>query len=46
MPCIVLEEIGGEALTENVAIITYLAERFPEAWLEPEGLKFKPPPRL
>ncbi|NHN39134.1 glutathione S-transferase family protein [Pseudomaricurvus alcaniphilus] len=29
--------IDGEALTENVAIITYLNERFPEAQLMPEA---------
>lgn len=30
-------EIDGEALTENVAIISYLNERFPEAKLMPEA---------
>ena len=29
--------IDGEVLTENVAILTYLAERFPEAGLLPEA---------
>src|SRR6478672_4723401 len=28
-------EIDGEVLTENVAILTYLAERFPQARLLP-----------